>query len=68
MAQDTRMPIDINPKQMLTLLDRQTVRFNLPPLSMAGAKEALRIHLDFDAESVGMMIERLQELHRQMKH
>jgi len=62
------MPVHIDPRQTLTLHEHHTVRLHLPPLHMAGVKEPLRIHLDFDAETVWLLIERLQELHRQMRH
>ena len=51
---------------MFTLLDRETVRLQLPPLPVTGLAEPLRIHLDFDAESVDEMIERLTVLRAQM--
>ena len=42
------MPVEV--RQMFTLLDRETVRLQLPALPMAGIAEPLRIHLDFDAD------------------
>ena len=64
---DSKMPIEQGPAAMFTLLNRETVRLQLPALSMAGMAEPLRIHLDFDAESVGEMLERLTVLRAQMQ-
>lgn len=60
------MPVEQGPGEMFVLLDRETVRLNLPPLPMAGMDEPLRIHLDFDAASVDEMLERLTMLRAQM--
>jgi hypothetical protein len=52
------MPVELGPAEMFTLFDRETVRLRLPDLPVEGMAEPLRIHLDFDAESVDEMIER----------
>ena len=54
------------PADMFTLHDCNTVRLLLPPQSVAGLGEPLRIHLNFDAESVDEMLERLTVLRAQM--
>ena len=61
------MPIEHGPAEMFTLLDHDTVRLELPELPIAGMGEPLRIHLAFDAESVGEMLERLTVLRAQMQ-
>ena len=43
---------EIDPSKLLTLLDAQTVRLTLPPLSIEGLAEPLNIHLDFDRGTV----------------
>jgi hypothetical protein len=60
------MPVDLSPAEMFTLLDRETVRLQLPALPMIGMDEPLRIHLDFGAASVDEMLERLTMLRAQM--
>jgi hypothetical protein len=60
------MPIEHGPAEMFTLLDHDTVRLELPELPIAGRAEPLRIHLDFDADSVDEMIGRLIALRLQM--
>lgn len=60
------MAVGQGPAEMFTLLDRKTVRLQLPALSVAGIAEPLRIHLDFDAASVDEMLERLTQLRAQM--
>ena len=51
------MPIEQGPE--FSVLDHETVRRQLPPCPGAGTAELLRIHLDFDADSVDEMIGRL---------
>jgi hypothetical protein len=60
------MSVDQGPAEMFTLLDRETVRLQLPDLPVAGLAEPLRIHLDFDATAVDEMLERLTQLRAQM--
>ncbi|WP_428667585.1 hypothetical protein [Reyranella sp.] len=58
---------DVLPERMWTLSDdRETVRLQLPSLPIAGIPEPLRIHLDFDAETVDEIIKRLTALRAQM--
>ena len=63
---DDRMSVEQNPAEMFTLLNRETVCQRLPDLPVSGIPEPLRIHLDFDAESVDEMIERLTALRAQI--
>jgi hypothetical protein len=60
------MPVDLSPAEMFTLLDRETVRLQLPALPLIGMDEPLRIHLDLDAVAVDEIIERLTALRTQM--
>ncbi len=60
------IPAEHGPAAMFTLLDRETVRLRLTPLPMAGRAKPLRIHLDFDAESVDEILVRLTKLRSQM--
>jgi len=46
--------------------DRKSIRFHLPPLPIVGLNEPLCVHLDFDAESLDEMIDRLAVLRAQM--
>jgi hypothetical protein len=58
---------DVPPERMWTLADdRQTVPLQVPPLRIAGMPEPLRIHLDFDAEIVDEIPQRLSVLRSQM--
>jgi hypothetical protein len=50
---------------MFTLRDCEHVRLQLPALRVAGLSEPLSVHLDFDAESVDEIIERLTMLRAQ---
>jgi hypothetical protein len=61
------MEIELGPADMWILLDRETVRLQLPPLQIAGVSEPLRVHLDFDAEMVDEMLLRLTALRAQMR-
>jgi hypothetical protein len=60
------MPVERGPAEMFTLHNRETVRLQLPDLPLEGAAEPLRIFLDFDAESVDEVLERLTVLRTQM--
>ena len=67
MSDNDQMPVAIEPDQAWILSeDRQSVRFHLPPLPIAGLPEPLRVHLDFDAEALDEMMVRLAELRAQM--
>jgi hypothetical protein len=46
--------------------DRRTVRLQVPPLMLEGQDEPLKIHLDFDAESIDLILQRLTELRVKM--
>jgi hypothetical protein len=46
--------------------DRRSVRLALPPLRLAGMPEPLMVYMDFDAEAVDAMLERLSILRSQM--
>ena len=67
MSDDNRMPVAIEPEQAWALsADRQSVRFHIPPVPIMGLPEPLRLHLDFDAEALDEMMERLAALRAQM--
>jgi hypothetical protein len=67
MANHERMQAEFDPQRQFVLQNEKTVRLSLPPLSLAGSAEPLRIHLDLNVESVELTIERLVRLRRQMK-
>jgi hypothetical protein len=61
------MPIRANQATMWTLsVDRKTVRLAVPPLRIVGFPKPLDVFMDFDAQSVDAMIERLTVLRSQM--
>jgi hypothetical protein len=67
MTEHDTMPIETDPETMWSLTDdRQAVRLTVPPLPLVGLPEPLRVHLDFEAEAIDAMIERLVALRRQM--
>jgi hypothetical protein len=67
MSEHDMMPIETDPETMWSLTeDRQAVRLTVPPLPLVGLPEPLRVHLDFEAEAIDVMIERLVFLRRQM--
>ncbi len=68
MRDDDRISAEVDPAKLLTLRDAQTVRLKLPPLVLADLHEPLNIHLDFDAEMLGLMIARLKELQARMQN
>ena len=60
MAKDM-MRIEAEQEQIWTLsADRKQVRLSLPDLPIAGLSTPLRVRLDFDAETIDLMIERLR--------
>ncbi len=67
MTVDDMMPFEAEPDQMWTLSDdRELVRMALPPLPLEGLPEPLRVHLDFSADAIDEILERLTELRSQM--
>jgi hypothetical protein len=67
MKEDMR-PIVAEHEFMWTLsADRKTVRLALPPLSLDGIPEPVTIHMNFDAETVDAMLERLSILRSRMR-
>ena len=67
MSKDDQMPFAMEPEKMWRLSgDGRTVRLQLPPLPITGLPEPLRVHLDFDAEALDEMLERLAILRAQM--
>jgi hypothetical protein len=61
------MPVEMGDQTMWTLSsDRKTIRLALPPLPLAGMAEPIRAVVDFDAETVDAMLERLTILQGQM--
>jgi hypothetical protein len=63
MNKEDMMQIPVAQETMWRLsADRKTVRLALPPLTLAGVPEAIKVHLNFDAETVDAMVERLSIL------
>lgn len=64
MTQEDVMPVAAEDLDQLWTLsdDRQIVRFSMPPLPLEGLPEPLRITLDFDAEMVDEILQRLTAL------
>lgn len=46
--------------------DRKTVRLALPPLPLAGHPEPIKVYVDFNADTLDAMLERLSILRHQM--
>jgi len=60
-------PVHTDQSTMWTLsADRKFVRLAVPPLRLVGFPKPLAIYMDFDAESVDAMLERLTVLRSQM--
>jgi hypothetical protein len=58
---------DASEGEMWTLSpDRKTVRLDVPPVTLAGLREPVRIRLDFDAEGVDDVLRRLIVLRARM--
>lgn len=67
MSNDDMMPFEAETEQMWTLSDdREMVRLALPPLPLEGLPEPLRVHLDFTAEGIDQILDRLTFLRAQM--
>jgi hypothetical protein len=63
----SEMPVEDGAASMWNLLDDQrTVRFQLPHLALDGRREPLSVHLNFDAEAVDEILQRLSELRARM--
>jgi hypothetical protein len=61
------MQIEMLQSQMWTLsADRRTVRQQMPPIPLAGLPKPVVVHLDFTADTVDAMLERLSVLRAQM--
>ncbi len=60
------MLVELDASKLLVLHDSETVRFNLPPLPLAGLPEPLRIHFDLDRSTVEDLLRRLTELYAHM--
>jgi hypothetical protein len=68
MTIDDMMPFEAEPEQMWTLSDdRELVRLVLPPLPLEGLSVPLRVHLDFTADGIDEILERLSDLRSQMR-
>jgi len=62
-----KTPVSVTQAEMWVLsADRQTVRFNIPPVRLAGRAEPLKLHLDCDAQAVDEVLERLTLLRSEM--
>jgi len=66
MDDDGRMEATLQLGDLVLSDDRTSVRFHLPPLPIDGQRKPLRIHLDFDADMVQQLLERLTLLYVQM--
>ena len=67
MTTNDMMQFEAETEQMWTLSDdRELVRLALPALPLEGLPEPLRVHLDFTAEAVDEILERLTELRSRM--
>jgi hypothetical protein len=67
MTTNDMMQFEAEPEQMWTLSDdRELVRLALPALPLEGLPEPLRVHLDFTADAVDEILERLTELRSRM--
>jgi hypothetical protein len=63
----SEMPAEEGAASMWRLLDDQrTVRFQLPKLALDGRPEPLSVYLNFDAEAVDEILQRLSELRARM--
>jgi hypothetical protein len=61
------MPVEMQQSQMWTLSDdRKTVRQQMPAMRLAGLPKPVVVHVDFDAETVDAILERLSVLRAQM--
>lgn len=68
MTIDDMMPFEAEPEQMWTLSDdRALVRLALPPLPLEGLSKPLRVRLDFTADGIDQILERLGDLRSQMR-
>jgi hypothetical protein len=66
-SEESMMPVDPNLQMMWALSeDRKMVRQALPPLPLAGKAEPVKLFMDFDANAVDFLIERLTILRGQM--
>lgn len=64
---DPRTTSDVPQSEMWTLSpDRKTVRMKFPEVSFSGLVKPLRLYLDFDAETVDAILNRLARLRLQM--
>ena len=62
-----KMPVSVTQAEMWVLsADRQTVRFHIPPVRLAGRAEPLKLPLDCDAQAVDEVLERLTLLRSEM--
>lgn len=63
----TSRPLSFSQARLWRLsTDRRTIRLQLPPFRLARRKTPIEIHLDFEAEAVDEMLQRLTELRAQM--
>jgi hypothetical protein len=59
--------VEAPPEEMWTLSDdRKEVRMNVPPIPVAGVSEPLRVQLNFNAETIDLILNRLSRLRTQM--
>jgi hypothetical protein len=67
MSEHDQMQFTIKSEEAWQLSDdHKSIRFHLPPLPIVGLTQALRVHLDFDAEALDEMLDRLAVLRAQM--
>ncbi len=62
-----KMPVECDPATMWKLSgDRRSLRFNLPPVPLAGIAKPLELYVDFDAQAVDAIILQLMNLRSRM--
>jgi hypothetical protein len=67
MDQQDVLPDDVAKKMVWTLSpDRKTVRLSLPPLTLDGLPEPIKVDMDLDVATVDVILDRLVDLRSQM--
>jgi hypothetical protein len=67
MKKENMMSIANDQETIWTLsTDRRTIRFALPPMTLAGMPEPINVSIDFDARTIEAILDRLTILRSQM--
>jgi len=67
MDQHDVLPDDVATEMVWTLSpDRKTVRLSLPPLTLDGLPEPIKIDMDLDVATVDVILDRLVDLRSQV--